>query len=119
MEEPTQESTEEEDHFHTGFDDAVVTAPSEPRVRRAYKKRDPSIPELNQLEQNALLDNLPNIEMMLQALMQACVLIRQKDQLERQVDVLSRQLHDVRIALEREQSRLAEAKATRMEYARG
>ena len=102
--------------------DEVLPTSEEPPARRAYKKRGPReepIPELNQLEQNTLLDNLPNIEMMLQALMQACVLIRQKDQLERQVDVLSRQLHDVRIALEREQSRLAEAKATRMEYARG
>ena len=115
MEEPKQ-ATEDEVAEDCAFDPAIP--PSRP-VGRPKNRRDSKIPELNQLEQNALLDNLPNIEMMLQALMQACALIRQKDQLERQVDVLSRQSHDIRAALDREGQRLAEAKATRMEYARG
>ena len=94
--------------------DEVLTKP-----RRGRPPKEESIPELTQLEQNALIDNLPNVEILLQALMQACVLIRQKDQLERQVDALQRQAHDIRIALDREQQRLAEAKVSRMEYARG
>jgi hypothetical protein len=89
------------------------------RPSHASKAAAGELAELTQLEHNAILENVLNIEMLLEALQQACVLIRQKDQLEHQVDALSRQSHDLRIVLDREQSRLAEAKATRLEYARG
>lgn len=108
----------EEAGHDTTNEDVVFNKDGTIRQKAGRKpKMDPE--ELTQLEQNTLLENLPNIEMLFQAGLQACILLRQKDQLERQVDVLERQAHDLRISLDREQQRLAEAKTTRMEYARG
>lgn len=89
------------------------------RQKSGRKPKEDELPELTQLEQNALIGNLPNIEMMLEVVLQACGLIRRKDQLERQVDKLERQVHDTRTTLDREQQRLGETKAQRMEFARG